>query len=379
MHFHIILTEVCNLKCKYCYEKSMNEFDNGLDKKWNYDLKSPWESVVNIEKIKEFLKKDENPTLIFYGGEPLMKLDKIKLLMDNINAKFHIQSNGLLLKTIPEKYLHKIDKMLISIDGDKERTDYNRGNGVYDAVINNIKNIRKKGYAGEIVARMTISFPDIYKQTKHIIKLIERGIFDSIHWQLDAGFYKNDFNLENFTKFTDEYNKSINKLLDFWVEKINPKGSPLEKKGKVLKIYPFIGIFDTLYYNKKSKLPCGAGYENYTITTTGKISACPIMNSVKNFYCGDLNTNIKELKQIHCVEEPCNSCNYYEICGGRCLYSHYAKLWPKEGEKLICKTIINLIEGVKKRIPKIKKLINSKIISEKDFEYEKYFGPEIIP
>ena len=103
------------------------------------------------------------------------------------------------------------------------------------------------------------------------------------------------------------------------------------------------------------------------------------MNSVKNFYCGDLNTNIKELKQIHCVEEPCNSCNYYEICGGRCLYSHYAKLWPKEGEKLICKTIINLIEGVKKRIPKIKKLINSKIISEKDFEYEKYFGPEIIP
>ena len=78
MHFHIILTEICNLKCKYCYEKSMNEFDNGLDKKWNYDLKSPWESVVNIEKIKEFLKKDENPTLIFYGGEPLMKLEKIK-------------------------------------------------------------------------------------------------------------------------------------------------------------------------------------------------------------------------------------------------------------------------------------------------------------
>ena len=51
----------------------------------------------------------------------------------------------------------------------------------------------------------------------------------------------------------------------------------------------------------------------------------------------------------------------------------------KRRGKIICKTIINLIEGVKKRIPKIKKLINSKIISEKDFEYEKYFGPEIIP
>ncbi|MBU3912936.1 MAG: radical SAM protein [Nanoarchaeota archaeon] len=27
MHFHIILTEKCNSQCKYCYEKSMKEFD----------------------------------------------------------------------------------------------------------------------------------------------------------------------------------------------------------------------------------------------------------------------------------------------------------------------------------------------------------------
>ncbi len=378
MHFHIILTERCNLRCKYCYEKSMNEFDNGLDKKWNYDYDAPYDSKVEIEKVREFLEKDEAPVLIFYGGEPLMKLDKIKLFMDSINAttaggktKFYIQTNGLSLKAIPEKYLHKIGKMLISIDGNKERTDFNRGKGVYDSVISNIKDIREKGYKGEIVARMTISFPDIYEQALHVIKLIEQGIFDSIHWQLDAGFYKNDFNLQNFTKFTKEYNDSINKLLNLWIEKM--------KKGKVLMLYPFIGIFDTLYYNKSSKLPCGAGYADYTITTTGKISACPIMNSVKNFYCGDINTNIKDLKQIHCAEEPCKSCNYYEICGGRCLYSHYAKLWPKEGEKLICKTIIHLIEGIKKRIPEIKKLIDSKIISEKDFEYEKYFGPEIVP
>lgn len=377
MHFHIILTERCNLRCKYCYEKSMSEFDNGLDKKWKYDYDAPWDSEVSAEKVKKFLEKDEAPVLIFYGGEPLMKLDKIKDFIDNINAttggktKFYIQTNGLFLKTIPEKYLHKIGKMLVSIDGDMERTDFNRGKGIYDAVISNIKNIREKGYKGEIVARMTISFSDIYEQVSHVIKLIEQGIFDSIHWQLDAGFYKNDFDLENFTKFVKEYDSSIDKLLDLWIKKM--------KDGKVLALYPFIGIFDTLYYNKKSQLPCGAGYADYTITTTGKISACPIMNSVENFYCGDLNTDPKNLMQIHCTEEPCKNCNYYEICGGRCLYSHFAKLWPKEGERLICKTIIHLIEGIKKRIPEIKKLIKSGAVSEKDFEFEKYFGPEIIP
>ena len=70
--------------------------------------------------------------MIFYGGEPLMKLDKIKIFMDAIDAKFYIQSNGLFLKLIPEKYLHKIGKMLISIDGDRSRTDFNRGKGIYD-------------------------------------------------------------------------------------------------------------------------------------------------------------------------------------------------------------------------------------------------------
>lgn len=371
MHFHIILTEKCNLHCKYCYEKSMNEFDNGLNKKWDYDLEAPCDSELDIQKIKNFIEKDNNPTLIFYGGEPLLKFKKIKDLIDNINAKFHIQSNGLFLKQIPDKYLHKIDKMLISIDGDKERTDFNRGKGIYDIVINNIKNIRKRGYKGEIVARMTISFSDIFEQVKHIIKLIDLGLFDSIHWQLDAGFYKNDFNLEKFSGFVKEYNESLDKLLDFWIKNM--------ENARVLKIYPFLGIFNTIYYGKKSKLPCGSGYANYTITTSGKISACPIMNSVKDFYCGDLDTEIKDLKEIHCNEEPCNNCDYYDVCGGRCLYSHYAKLWPKQGEKLICNTIIHLIEGIKKKIPKIKELINNKIISEKDFEFEKYFGPEIIP
>ena len=71
--------------------------------------------------------------------------------------------------------------------------------------------------------------------------------------------------------------------------------------------------------------------------------------------------------------------NILNICGGRCLYSNYAKLWPEEGQKLICETIFNLIEGIKDKIPEIKELIDRKIVFEYDFEYEKYFGPEIIP
>lgn len=365
MHYHIILTEKCNSRCKYCYEKSLKEFDNGLEEKWNFDLSVPVNSEVDIEKLKNFLKPED--TLIFYGGEPLLQIEKIKEIIDNVNVRFCMQTNGKFLDKLHFKYLNKISKILISIDGDKERTDYNKGDGTYDLVLKKIRIIREKGFEGEIVARMTISqeFSDIFEQVKHLIGL---KIFDSIHWQIDAGFYKFDFNEKKFSEFVQEYNKSISKLIKYWMEEM--------RKGHVLKLYPFIGLMNSIFENTTTKLRCGAGYANYTITTDGNLVACPIMSGIKNFYCGNLES--EKLKKIF-VGEPCISCDYLNICGGRCLYSNYVRLWPKQGEKLICKTVKFLIDSLREKTGEVKLLIREDIISKKDFEHEKYFGPEIIP
>ena len=366
MHYHIILTERCNLKCKYCYEKSMNEFENGLEEKWHYE-EVPFDSEVEIEKLKKFIKPED--TLIFYGGEPLVMMDKMMKIMDNLNCRFMIQSNGMLLNKLPKEYLLKLDKMLLSIDGDRERTDHNRGLFKHKILINNIKKAREIGYTGEIVARMTLSFPDIFDQVHYLTGLIDAGIFDSVHWQIDAGFYKSDFNEEKFTKFVKEYNLQIDKLIEYWIKEM--------KNRRILKYYPFLGIFENLYYNKKSRLPCGSGYANYTINTEGKLSACPIMNSTKEFYCGSIEEGIK--KEIDIEDDECKKCEYLDICGGRCLYWRGAKLWPKEGDKLICDTIKHLIDKIREKIPEIKEIIKSGKIKEEDFEFEHYFGPEIIP
>ncbi|MFH1608292.1 MAG: TIGR04084 family radical SAM/SPASM domain-containing protein [archaeon] len=367
MYFHIILTERCNSQCRYCYEKSMNEFDNGLSEKWEYDMGSPIDSNIDVGALKKFLLQDEKPVVIFYGGEPLMQMKKMFEIMDNINVRFCMQTNGKLLNKIPEIYLRKFSKILVSIDGDKERTDFNRGEGTYDVVLKNVGLVRERGFNGEIVARMTISFPDIFEQVKHLSDL---NIFDSFHWQLDAGFYKNDFDEKKFEEFVRDYNCSISKLIDYWTEEM--------KKGNVVRFYPFVGIVESLIKDEPTKLRCGSGYANYTITTSGKISACPIVNNVKEFYCGDLGSNISELKEFF-VGEPCVSCGGFKICGGRCLYSNYAKLWSEEGEEMLCKTVKYLIDELKNVLPEIKKLISEGKIKESDFEYEKYFGPEIIP
>jgi uncharacterized protein len=347
----------------------MTEFDNGLGEKWDYDSDSPCDSEVSIDKIKKFLSKDDDPTLIFYGGEPLIKIERMMRIMDEVSARFCLQTNGILLHNLPEKYLMKLSKILVSIDGGRKVTDFNRGEGRYDDVVSNVKKVREMGFDGEIVARMTISkeFPDIINQVEHIFNL---EIFDSVHFQLDAGFYKSDFNEDEFRKFVNDYNYSLGKLVEWWVDEM--------KEGRVIKIYPFLGVYDSLVNGCDGKLPCGSGHSNFTITTSGKLSACPIMNSVKDFYCGDLESELGGIKEVECGGK-CDECSYKKVCGGRCLYSNHAELWPEKGQDLICDTIKHLIDLVREKIDDIRGLIEIGLIKKEDFEFEKYFGPEIIP
>ncbi len=424
MHYHIILTEKCNLQCKYCYEKSMQEFDNGLEKKFNFDYSEPCTSQVNIQKLKTFISKDPKATIIFYGGEPLLQIGKIKEIMDAFpdkqpasnqqatskqstsgtqNVPFRMQTNGQLLHLLEPKYLNRITKILISIDGNEKITDKYRGKGTYKKIMENINLIKNNGYNGELVARMTVAQdnPDIYKNVQDILKITsaktERNIksntsnriFDSVHWQLDANFYKEDFQEKEIRLFFEKYNQSITKLISWWTQEI--------QKGNFHFLYPFAAIAkDLLIQGRENKaqhstsrqspvtnhhkvgLRCGAGHSGYTISTSGKIVACPIMNNIKNFECGNLDSDPSELKKIKTIS-PCTECEEQNLCGGRCLYSNHAKLWEKKGENIICDSIRHLINKSKSQIPKIKRAIKEKKISEQDFNYEKYFGPEIIP
>jgi putative peptide-modifying radical SAM enzyme len=367
MYYHIILTEECNSRCRYCYEKSFKEFDNGLDKKFKFCFPKG-NPELNIKKLKDFILSDPEAVIIFYGGEPLLRIDLIKKIIDEIPVKFRMQTNAKLLDKLPTKYLKKIDKILISIDGTKERTDFNRGKGTFELVMKNLDKIRKEGYRGEIIARMTIDqdFPDLCEQATFLHK---KG-FQSIHWQMDVGFYKFDFDKKKMEKFFKEYNYQIKQLINYWITKI--------EKGKVLKFYPFLGIVESLLKKQSTKLRCGAGHSGYAITPEGKIVACPIMNSIEDFKAGTLDTPSKNLKKFDCDEE-CSKCSYYSLCGGRCLYWRKAQLWPKEGDEIICDSIKFLIDELRTQLPRIEKALKTRKVSIQDFEYEKYFGPEIIP
>jgi len=160
MHYHIILTKECNLKCNYC--------GGGSDT-------PPKEIQYSIDELKKFISLDKNPIIEFYGGEPLLRIETIKNIMDSIpHARFVIQTNGMNLDMLESKYMNKFHSILVSIDGKKSVTDKERGDGVYDRILQNIKIIRQKGFRGDIVARMTVAQgTDIYENVMHLIALDE--------------------------------------------------------------------------------------------------------------------------------------------------------------------------------------------------------------
>ena len=282
----------------------------------------------NIESLSDFISRDKNAIVAFYGGEPLLKDKILKEMIDILPArKFVLQTNGFFIKRIGN-YIHKIDSILLSIDGRKEITDFYRCKGCYDAVMNALKFLKENGYKGEIIARMTASYKtDIYKDVKHLL-----NFFPYVHWQLDV-VWSNLWNLNEFKKWAEKsYKPGIKKLIKEWVESIN----------KPLGIIPFLGIM-TRIIDGKQGLPCGAGENAFTITPEGKILACPIAYEFKWNLLGNFNS----YKKIH-VDEPCKSCPYYRICGGRCLFAYKEKLWGEEGFKEICNVTIFLINELKK-------------------------------
>lgn len=191
----ILLTNRCNMACKYCFEK-----DKGTDD-------------MNEEKLLEYYSNNPCTSTFPFGGEPLLKLDLLIKIIDSVKNNRNIQSkrkeellrklkqvitNGTLIKNNIDKIKKNGLVMQISFDGPKHVQDAYRvfpnGKGSYDRCIEAVKICIKEGISWSVhgvMARETLKyfcetfiwFFEIYKENRgleHAIDHMKQNNFQII-------------------------------------------------------------------------------------------------------------------------------------------------------------------------------------------------------
>ncbi len=171
LHLTIMPTEMCNLRCTYCYEK----FVNGT---MSANVSSGIKKLIG-KRIKELKVFD----ISWFGGEPLLAQNVIYDIMEYTNAIKHsrlnlrsgMTTNGCLLDISTFKKLLKcgINKYQITFDGPKELHDRKRaaadGSGSFDRIWTNLESIRAAAGKFKIQIRLHLDY-DNYPYIRQFIK-----------------------------------------------------------------------------------------------------------------------------------------------------------------------------------------------------------------
>ncbi len=133
------ITSKCNLHCAGCYSRCNHATTDA----------EPVSQLTSEEWLKIFDEADELGIsfILLAGGEPMLRRDIIEAAGKKQNILFPIFTNGTF---IDEKYFALFDKCrnlvpIMSIEGSKEITDNRRGKGIYDKLIANMEEFKKRG------------------------------------------------------------------------------------------------------------------------------------------------------------------------------------------------------------------------------------------
>ncbi len=133
------ITSKCNLHCAGCYSRCNHATVDG----------EPIAQLTGDEWLRVFDEADEMGIsfILLAGGEPMLRRDVIENAGKKSNILFPIFTNGTFMD---ERYFELFDRCrnlipVMSIEGEKEITDARRGSGVYDRLIRNMEELKKRG------------------------------------------------------------------------------------------------------------------------------------------------------------------------------------------------------------------------------------------
>lgn len=315
MQVTLFLTHNCNLRCKYCFN------GESVNKEMSMEV---------AEKAVDFLYKKLSPLyeLTFFGGEPLLKFDLIKHIIEYANSTypdkiqytyFMLNTNGTILNyEIKEFVLKNKFLVLLSVDGGKRVHDLNRitsaNQGSYDLIMKNVEFWKTLSQNNRLLLQMTIT-PETAGQLFEGVMSLKDIPFKTVIFYFD---FDNKWEQEHINIFSLELTKLSEKY-----EKIL-----LDNECFSLPVFDEFIRFGAL---KNQKIRCVAGESLYSVGIDGDIYPCQRFvkdGSDKQWVVGNVyhgfNKRLGEyLEAKNAVPDKCNECGHIRRCKQKCTAINY--------------------------------------------------------
>lgn len=313
MEFQLVVTEKCNMGCKYCYmnnnpsHMTIDTFDKFYDK---------------IDSYLDLFQK-QTFHLALFGGEPLYNWDlcKYAAVKANNNPKCsHVimMTNGILLNDKKIKWLKDNNVSVgLSFDGLSNQTD----------------RILKSGKSSlDIYLKRKDFYKQYFHQSKVMISpdnahmLCENYLFfiNDMNWNFPGFSIVRDrsWNTKSINIFKKQLDELIVIILDLW-----------NKNIQNLPAFLLLYMLDTYIGDKHGKRPfgCFAGCGGMGFMPNGKAYPCARFGSADLFPLYNvnndewLNENIDFFKSNE-ISNPqyypkCRQCELYKYCNAGCTFS----------------------------------------------------------
>lgn len=315
----------CNLRCKYCFASTG---DFGVGRK----LLDAATGKKAIDFLLEHSKGRKNIELDFFGGEPLMNMEVVKIVVDyarskekefNKNFRFTITTNGILLDDNYTDFINKeMSNVVLSIDGRPDVNDLMRpsinGKGSYDIIMPKYKKLVEKRREN------TNDFDQYYVRgtyTKHNLDFSK----DVLHLN-DAGFDQisvepvvSDPNMDyaitesDLPTICDEYDNLALEIIK------------RKKDGQAINFFHFMIDLEQGPCAIKRLRGCGSGNEYVAVTPDGDIYPCHQFVGMDDWKMGSVynDTFDLEMKEMfaksNVYNKPeCKKCWAKFYCSGGC-------------------------------------------------------------
>jgi uncharacterized protein len=329
----LMLTSSCNLSCRYCYEAREDRCVPPAE------TGGPWPemSAETLRKSIAFLLENSgeirNVSVIFFGGEPLLRFPLLRAAVPMARAmasergkeiSFSLTTNGTLLTPAIAEFLKENGvSVCISMDGPPEIHDRNRayasGRGSYKDAARGLSCLTEGKNGFPLAARVTIGSGavGVRKTFDHL-----RGLgFDEV------GFAPASAAEESDTALTEE---ELDRVLEGFRElavdyEVDVRERRRPAFSNLTQVLSLIHRGDPMPY------PCGAGIGMLAVDPAGDFFPCHRLCGVgdalgdpERGIAGDVRARFLEGARRR-RESACDACWAKNFCSGGCYHDAYLR------------------------------------------------------